>query len=163
MVVKESGSNPRPLGLVEWYPKAVVCVCGSLCTCPLNPYRDYQCRSWHPNSHPSSFIHWCTVVLLPPACRLCFDLGIRPLIDCLLLKEHWHFGFIAPFRQIGNIHSIIFNIYEFSAFQDETGAYLIDRDPTYFGPVLNYLRHGKLVLNRDLAEEGNVCGIWDAL
>ncbi|CAG0918687.1 unnamed protein product [Notodromas monacha] len=43
---------------------------------------------------------------------------------------------------------------ELSSDRDETGAYMIDRDPTYFGPILNYLRHGKLVLNKDISLEG---------
>lgn len=37
---------------------------------------------------------------------------------------------------------------------DEHGAYLIDRSPEYFEPILNYLRHGQLIYNTNLNPEG---------
>lgn len=37
---------------------------------------------------------------------------------------------------------------------DKIGAYLIDRSPEYFEPILNYLRHGKVVLDAHVNPKG---------
>jgi hypothetical protein len=38
--------------------------------------------------------------------------------------------------------------------RDETGAYLIDRSPKYFEPLLNYLRTGNLIIDPNVNPEG---------
>ena len=37
---------------------------------------------------------------------------------------------------------------------DSNGAYLIDRSPAYFEPILNYLRHGELVMDKNINPQG---------
>ncbi|XP_068625621.1 BTB/POZ domain-containing protein KCTD9 [Battus philenor] len=37
---------------------------------------------------------------------------------------------------------------------DSTGAYLIDRSPEYFEPILNYLRHGDVILDKHVNPKG---------
>lgn len=38
--------------------------------------------------------------------------------------------------------------------RDRHGAYLIDRSPEYFEPILNYLRHGQLIINEGINIRG---------
>merc|ERR1712080_613257 len=42
---------------------------------------------------------------------------------------------------------------ELESDKDSSGAFLIDRDPKYFSPVLNFLRHGKVHFDRNVLEE----------
>lgn len=42
---------------------------------------------------------------------------------------------------------------------DETGAYLIDRSPTYFEPILNYLRNGQLIFDNNVNPAGGFINI----
>lgn len=37
---------------------------------------------------------------------------------------------------------------------DASGAFLIDRSPLYFEPILNYLRHGQLILGKNIDAQG---------
>lgn len=39
---------------------------------------------------------------------------------------------------------------------DSQGAFLIDRSPTYFEPILNYLRNGQLIFDNNVNPEGSV-------
>ena len=36
------------------------------------------------------------------------------------------------------------------------GSYLIDRSPTYFEPILNFLRTGSLIINPNINPEGMI-------
>jgi uncharacterized protein YjbI with pentapeptide repeats len=51
---------------------------------------------------------------------------------------------------------------------DASGAFLIDRSPTFFEPLLNFMRHGRLILNEGISplgvlEEAKFFGISKAI
>jgi hypothetical protein len=62
--------------------------------------------------------------------------------------------FLTTRSTLSKEESFLGRICHYESDIDDKGAYLIDRDPDYFNVVLNYLRHGKLILGRNLIEEG---------
>ncbi|XP_071946834.1 BTB/POZ domain-containing protein KCTD9-like isoform X2 [Antedon mediterranea] len=46
------------------------------------------------------------------------------------------------------------NKYPWCSAVDSEAAFLIDRSPRYFEPILNYLRHGQLIIDADISPKG---------
>ena len=40
--------------------------------------------------------------------------------------------------------------------KDENGAFMIDRSPKYFEPILNYLRTGKIIIDTNVSRDGGI-------
>ncbi|XP_065301669.1 BTB/POZ domain-containing protein KCTD9-like isoform X2 [Dermacentor albipictus] len=59
-----------------------------------------------------------------------------------------------PRSKLAGIFSQGPNAADFAVKRDAQGAYMFDRDPVYFKPVLNYLRYKKLVLDRGVSAAG---------
>ena len=84
------------------------------------------------HDHQTDFVPWKWLIPGPPFPRRPFIAKRKGLIFKLKINQN----------------NILVNL------KDESDSFLIDRDSDYFSSVLNYLRHGKLVLDHGLSEEG---------
>lgn len=76
------------------------------------------------------------------------------LLDpCLTLRNQFLGYFMHSYSCVQFILSCFTE--SWSNVTDATGAVLIDRSPVYFEPIINYLRHGQLVLDKGVNPQGN--------
>ncbi|XP_047512781.1 BTB/POZ domain-containing protein KCTD9 [Pieris napi] len=60
-----------------------------------------------------------------------------------------------PLSMLARMFADVNNVYLMNpSAKDNTGAYLIDRSPEYFEPILNYLRHGQVILDTNVNPKG---------
>lgn len=60
-----------------------------------------------------------------------------------------------PLSMLARMFAVDNNVYFMNpSARDDSGAYLIDRSPEYFEPILNYLRHGDVILDNHVNPKG---------
>lgn len=60
----------------------------------------------------------------------------------------------APVSYNRSLSLFYLSVDSWCSIRDPNGAYLIDRSPVYFEPILNYLRHGHVILDEGVNPRG---------
>eukprot|EP00055_Hartaetosiga_balthica_P015333 m.89813 g.89813 ORF g.89813 m.89813 type:complete len:826 (+) comp8839_c5_seq1:219-2696(+) len=71
-------------------------------------------------------------------------------------------------KEEGSMLALMFTTTDWNSSTDEQGAFLFDRSPKYFEPLLSYLRDGTIILDNNISPRGVLAeahffGLWGAI